>query len=207
MFGKNKIKVTDKIWMTKKFKMRGIVDHLSSILSKRSSVILFTHFKKSLEEICSVLNEYQIKYSIVDHTTDLFTVLNTEFDHVLVSSSEQIPRSMFGQIQNKSNELISIIVSEHHPLQEEDARIIEYGKTVTTNCEVVFFSCLEDELFKYFGSEQVIGAIRRLMKDDSEPLEHKMISNSIISAQRRLKTKAKFNHRADSVEEWFKYNL
>ena len=66
---------------------------------------------------------------------------------------------------------------------------------------------MEDELFKYFGSEQMMTAIRMLMKEDSEPLEHKMISNSIISAQRRLKTKAKFNHRVDSMEEWFEYNL
>ncbi|MDO5708154.1 MAG: preprotein translocase subunit SecA [Andreesenia angusta] len=49
-----------------------------------------------------------------------------------------------------------------------------------------FFVSLEDDLMRLFGSERVQGMVERLGMDEDEPLEAKMLSRSIESAQRKV---------------------
>lgn len=46
-----------------------------------------------------------------------------------------------------------------------------------------FYVSLEDELMRRFGSERIAGLMGRLGMDDSTPIEHRLISKSIESAQ------------------------
>lgn len=49
-----------------------------------------------------------------------------------------------------------------------------------------FFVSLEDDLMRLFGSERIQGLIESLGMPEDEPLEHKMLSRSIESAQRKI---------------------
>lgn len=49
-----------------------------------------------------------------------------------------------------------------------------------------FFVSLEDDLMRLFGSERIQGVVERLGMEDDEPLEAKMLSRSIESAQRKV---------------------
>ena len=57
-----------------------------------------------------------------------------------------------------------------------------------------FFLSLEDDLMRLFGSERVIGIVDRLGLPDDEPIEAKIISNTIESSQKRLEGE-NFNRR------------
>ncbi len=52
--------------------------------------------------------------------------------------------------------------------------------------ETRFFLSLEDELVRKFGGERVKGFMNWAQMEENEPLEHKMISNSISQAQIRV---------------------
>ncbi len=49
-----------------------------------------------------------------------------------------------------------------------------------------FFLSLEDDLMRLFGSERVMGMVDRLGLPDDEPIEAKLVTNTIENAQKRL---------------------
>ena len=49
-----------------------------------------------------------------------------------------------------------------------------------------FYISLEDDLMRLFGSERLMGIVNALGLEEDQPIEHKMLSNAIESAQRRV---------------------
>lgn len=52
-----------------------------------------------------------------------------------------------------------------------------------------FFISMEDDLMRLFGSENIMGLMDKLGMDDSIPIESKMVSRSIETAQRRVESR------------------
>lgn len=52
-----------------------------------------------------------------------------------------------------------------------------------------FFISLEDELMRLFGSERIQGVVEKLGMEDSDAIEHKMLSKSIEGAQKKVEGK------------------
>jgi len=49
-----------------------------------------------------------------------------------------------------------------------------------------FFLSLEDDLMRIFGSDRIMGMMDRLGMDDSQPIEHRMVSKAIENAQKKV---------------------
>ena len=62
-----------------------------------------------------------------------------------------------------------------------------------------FFLSLDDDLMRLFGSERVAGIIDRLGLDENQPIDAKILSGSIESAQKRLEGE-NFNHRKNVLD-------
>ena len=52
-----------------------------------------------------------------------------------------------------------------------------------------FYVSLEDDLLRLFGSDKINGLLDKLGVDEDEPVEHKMISNSIEKAQQKVESR------------------
>ena len=52
-----------------------------------------------------------------------------------------------------------------------------------------FFISLEDELMRLFGSERIQGVVEKLGMEETDAIEHKMLSRSIESAQKKVEGK------------------
>lgn len=52
-----------------------------------------------------------------------------------------------------------------------------------------FFISLEDDLMRIFGSERIMGAVNAIGMSDSEPINAKLLSNSIEGAQKRIESR------------------
>ena len=62
-----------------------------------------------------------------------------------------------------------------------------------------FFLSLEDDLMRLFGSERIIGIVERLGLEDDQPIDAKLLSGSIESAQKRLEGE-NFNRRKNVLD-------
>lgn len=52
-----------------------------------------------------------------------------------------------------------------------------------------FYIAMEDELMRLFGSEKIMGMIDKLGFDDSQPIEHSILSRSIENAQKKVEAR------------------
>ncbi len=62
-----------------------------------------------------------------------------------------------------------------------------------------FYLSLEDDLMRLFGSERILGIINRLGLEEDQPIDAKILSNSIEGAQKRLEGE-NFNRRKTVLE-------
>ena len=62
-----------------------------------------------------------------------------------------------------------------------------------------FFLSLEDDIMRLFGSERVMGMMEKLGVDEDTPIEQKMLTNAIESAQKQVESK-NFQQRKNVLE-------
>jgi hypothetical protein len=96
-----------------------------------------------------------------------------------------------------------VIFAEHYPLRSKEQDLFER----LSLREVIIHSALEEPLFARFGGAKVIQLMKQLGMKESEPAEHKMISQSIVSAQEKIGKKITIEHSAGSQKEWMERNL
>ena len=79
-----------------------------------------------------------------------------------------------------------VIGTERHESRRIDNQLRGRSGRQGDPGESRFFLSLEDDLMRLFGSERIIGMVDRLGLGDDEPIDAKILSGSIESAQKRL---------------------
>ncbi|MBQ8382603.1 MAG: preprotein translocase subunit SecA [Clostridia bacterium] len=87
-----------------------------------------------------------------------------------------------------------IIGTERHESRRIDNQLRGRSGRQGDPGESRFYLSLEDDLMRLFGSERIAGLVDRLGLGDDDPIDAKILSNSIESAQKRLED-TNFNRR------------
>ena len=72
----------------------------------------------------------------------------------------------------------------------------------------LFFSALDEPLLRTFGGERIIALLDNLGLAPDEPVEHRMVSDSLANAREKVAARLGSGPpaRARSMEEWFTRN-
>ncbi len=81
---------------------------------------------------------------------------------------------------------LSVVGTERHESRRIDNQLRGRSGRQGDPGESLFFLSMEDELMRRFGSDNLRAMMDRLGLDDSQPIENKMISRAVESAQRRV---------------------
>lgn len=95
------------------------------------------------------------------------------------------------------------VLAEPHPLIEKEKTLVQHWQQK----EVKVYCALDEPFLKIFGSDKIIGLMEKMGMKADEPLEHKFISQSIMSAQEKIASKVKMEQSASSQSEWMEKNL
>ena len=87
-----------------------------------------------------------------------------------------------------------IIGTERHESRRIDNQLRGRSGRQGDPGESKFYLSLEDDLLRLFGSERIIGLVDRLGLPDNQPIDAKILSNTIENAQKRLEDQ-NFNRR------------
>ncbi len=79
-----------------------------------------------------------------------------------------------------------VIGTERHDARRIDNQLRGRSGRQGDPGESRFFLSLQDDLMRLFGSERIIGMVSRLGMGEDDPIDAKILSNSIESAQKRL---------------------
>ncbi|QXM05197.1 preprotein translocase subunit SecA [Crassaminicella indica] len=125
-----------------------------------SMVTSFSHTDD--EEIIKARKVYNDLYSEIKKTTD------AERDKVLAVGG------------------LAILGTERHESRRIDNQLRGRSGRQGDPGSSQFFISLEDDLMRLFGSERIQGVVEKLGMEDDEPIEAKILSKSIESAQKRV---------------------
>jgi len=96
-----------------------------------------------------------------------------------------------------------IILLEHYPIFTKEHDFLQSLKVP----EVIILSSMDEPLFTRFGGERIIDLMQKLGVDENEAIEHKLITQSLKQAQKKLEDKVITEHNANSMKEWFILNM
>jgi len=96
-----------------------------------------------------------------------------------------------------------VIFAEHFPFKKREQELFQNLNLQ----EVKILSALDEPLFKRFGADKIIELMRKTGMNESESLEHPMISNAISNAQEKIEKKLITEQSAHSQADWIEKNL
>jgi hypothetical protein len=95
------------------------------------------------------------------------------------------------------------IFTEHYPLHSKEIELIKNWDKKN----IIVFSALDEPLFKHFGSDKVIPMVKMLGMKEDEPIEHSLVSKSIIKGQEKIAEKVTIDQSANSQADWMMKNI
>jgi len=84
---------------------------------------------------------------------------------------------------------LMIVGTERHESRRIDNQLRGRAGRQGDPGESVFFISLEDELMRLFGAERIMGLMNTLGLDEDTPIDQKMLSNAIETAQKRVESR------------------
>ena len=92
-----------------------------------------------------------------------------------------------------------IVGTERHESRRIDNQLRGRASRQGDPGETRFFLSLEDDIMRLFGSERVMGMMDKLGVDEDTPIEQKMLTNAIESAQKQVESR-NFQTRKSTLE-------
>ena len=201
---------TDRIWMTRPAKWRGLCRELVQHLSNDKAFILLAHFPATLAEIRQELDRQGVPHQSVDQPISVqganrFAGPGAE-RLVRLGLVKQLQPDPFPDPHVEEESLIQILVAERHFLRECDETVVAFAGGLEKRCHVTYHCSLEDPLLKALGGDWIKDVLRRLGMNESTPLESGMVARRMRGAQRKFGSRAGQGCDADSAEEWLRSN-
>ena len=96
-----------------------------------------------------------------------------------------------------------IIFVEHHPMKSKEE--LAFGQLGLK--KVIVLSSLDEPLVKMFGGEKLIDIMQKLGMKEDELIEHKMVSQSIANAQKKIEERMIVEQSVRSQSDWLERSL
>lgn len=181
----------DLIYISQKGKFDAVVEDVVEKHKKGQPILLGTVAVETSEYISKLLKKRGVRH-------DVLNAKNHEREAEIVSTAGQkgavtIATNMAGRgtdikLGEGVEELggLAVIGTERHESRRIDDQLRGRSGRQGDRGESRFYLSLQDELMVSFGSERLQNMMGRLGMDDSTPIESKMVSRAVESAQKRV---------------------
>jgi hypothetical protein len=193
----------EKVWMSKPYKFQGLYEDLSEITKTGHKAFIFTHFEKTYQEVCFVLEQKEIPFYQFQKGDDTSILA---FNQVAIFQANALEKRVIENLQSQQIPVRCLIL-EHFPLRTNDEELLAKLKTIAPQATPVFYTSLEDAALQPFVTENLKQIMVKMGMKADESVSHKMISKSIINAQEKIAQQVKSNRMTYAPEEWIKVNL
>ena len=183
----------DAVYKTKAEKYHAVVEEVKRAHATGQPVLVGTITIEVSELLSGMLKKEGIKHNVLNakyHEQEAEIVADAG-----VHGAETIATNMAGRGTDikldedaRAAGGLKIIGTERHESRRIDNQLRGRSGRQGDPGESRFYISLEDDLLRLFGSDRLMGAFNALGVADGEQLEHKMLSNAIETAQKKLET-------------------
>jgi preprotein translocase subunit SecA len=186
-----RIDESDVIYKDKKAKYKAASILIKQLHEKGQPVLVGTISIDSSEIISGHLKKYGIPHEVLNakqHEREASIVANAGQKGAVTIATNMAGRGTDIKLTDETKSLggLYILGTERHESRRIDNQLRGRSGRQGDPGHSKFFLSLEDDLMRIFGSKKISGFMETLGMEDDEPIEHKMISNAIAKAQKKV---------------------
>lgn len=181
----------DAVYKTRKEKLHAIVDAVLEAHEKGQPVLVGTITIEASEELSGMLKRRGIEHKVLNakfHEMEAEIVADAGVHGAVTIATNMAGRGTDIKLDDEAREAggLKIIGTERHESRRIDNQLRGRAGRQGDPGESRFYISLEDDLMRLFGSERLIGVFNTLGIPEGQEIEHKMLSNAIESAQKKI---------------------
>ena len=183
----------DAVYKTKAEKYHAVVEEVKRAHATGQPVLVGTITIEVSELLSGMLKKEGIKHNVLNakyHEQEAEIVADAGVHGAVTIATNMAGRGTDIKLDEDARAAggLKIIGTERHESRRIDNQLRGRSGRQGDPCESRFYISLEDDLLRLFGSDRLMGAFNALGVADGEQLEHKMLSNAIETAQKKLET-------------------
>lgn len=183
----------DAVYKTKREKLNAIMDAIEESHAKGQPVLVGTITIDASEEISRMLNKRGIQHKVLNakfHELEAEIVADAGIHGAVTIATNMAGRGTDIKLDDEARQAggLKIIGTERHESRRIDNQLRGRSGRQGDPGESKFYISLEDDLMRLFGSERLISIFNALGIPEGQEIEHKALSNSIESAQKKIES-------------------
>ncbi len=181
----------DLVYKTKREKYNAVIDEIIRLRDAQRAVLVGTTSVEVSEVLSKMLKRKKIKHSVLNakfHQKEAEIVANAGQPGVVTIATNMAGRGTDIKLHPivKESGGLAIIGTERHESRRVDRQLRGRAGRQGDPGSSQFFVSIEDDLMRIFGSERIAKVMDFMNLEEGEVIQHKMISNSIEKAQKKV---------------------
>ncbi|MCI8516936.1 MAG: preprotein translocase subunit SecA [Hungatella sp.] len=183
--------LNDAVYKTKKEKYTAVVEEVERAYEKGQPVLVGTITIETSELLSKMLKRKGIPHKVLNakfHELEAEIVAEAGVHKAVTIATNMAGRGTDIKLDDESKSLggLKIIGTERHESRRIDNQLRGRSGRQGDPGESRFYISLEDDLMRLFGSERLMDMFNALGVPEGEQIEHKMLSNAIEKAQKKI---------------------
>lgn len=196
----------DIIYKNPQAKFKAVAKLIQQLYNKGQPVLVGTISIENSELISKMLKKMKIPHEVLNakqHAKEAEIVKTAGQPKSVTIATNMAGRGTDIKLTPETKKLggLFILGTERHESRRIDNQLRGRSGRQGDPGESKFFLSLEDDLMRIFGSKRIQGMMNTLGMKDDEPIEHKMITNAIAKAQKKVEA-----HNFEIREHLLKYD-
>ena len=184
----------DKVYKTEKAKFEAIVEEIVETHKKGQPVLVGTVSIEKSEMLSEMLKKRGIKHEVLNakhHEKEAMIIAKAGQKGAVTIATNMAGRGTDIVLGEGVAELggLKVIGTERHESRRIDNQLRGRAGRQGDPGESRFYVSLEDDLMRLFGSERIKRLVESLGLPDDQPIEHKLLSDAIEKAQKRVEAR------------------
>ncbi|MBD2868422.1 preprotein translocase subunit SecA [Paenibacillus arenilitoris] len=183
--------IADVVYKTENGKFKAVVEEIVQRHAKNQPVLVGTISIENSEKLSDMLMRKGISHKVLNakfHAEEAEIISRAGQAGAVTIATNMAGRGTDILLGDGVADLggLHIVGTERHESRRIDNQLRGRAGRQGDPGSSQFYLSLEDELMRRFGSENIMGMMDRLGLDDDQPIESRMISRAIESAQKRV---------------------
>ena len=181
----------DLIYATMDGKFRAVVEDIAERHQKGQPVLVGTVAIETSEIISKYLSKKGIRHNVLNaknHEREAEIILEAGQKGAVTIATNMAGRGTDIKLGEGVKELggLAVIGTERHESRRIDNQLRGRSGRQGDPGVTQFYLSMEDELMRRFGSDNMKNMMSKLGMDDTQPIQSKMVSKAVESAQKRV---------------------
>jgi len=182
---------SDRIYVNEKAKFEAVVEKIKECNDKGQPVLVGTIAIEKSEYLSALLNKEGVQHEVLNakhHAREAEIITKAGQKNAVTISTNMAGRGTDIKLGAGVAELGGLFVlgTERHEARRIDNQLRGRSGRQGDAGQTQFFVSLEDDVMRIFGGEKIKGLMTKLRLPDNEPIENRMVTRAIDSAQERV---------------------